>query len=892
MRISFNSLITRITAVTFMLFLFNLNGFGQVPAFPTAEGFGSTTIGGRGGKVIEVTNLNDSGPGSFRAACETSGPRIVVFKVGGIIVLNSLLKIYNPYLTIAGQTAPGDGICIRHNAMWIVTHDVIIRGLRWRTGSDFPDGLQEFDCFVVYRENSNVAAPYNVIFDHCSASWVADEVFSTWNDGGLEDQVRDITIQWCIVSEGIAIPHDVYSNGMSLLIGNDTKNVSAHHNLFAHMNARTPNIHDNSSAEFIDNVIYNYGEYATHAGNCQMSIINNQYIPGVSTTETAIEWEIIANGEAYLSGNIGPNGKTDWDMSPSNSSKVLSPPVYSGITIQPVVDAYNLVLTNAGALSPTRDLVDIRIINETQTRTGHIFRVSEEEVGGYPIYNSGTPLTDSDSDGMPDLWENDNGLNPDVYDANGHDLDVNYDNIEVYINSLIPSPYVQFSLTTSTDGNGTILPNGGIFYDKQKLTITATGNLGYAFDYWGGDLSGTNNPTDIIMDTNKTVSAVFKVVPTHNLVVNSSGNGSVLLSPKGGEYSEGVEVTLTAVPDAGYKFDSWGGDLSGSVNPKTVVIDSEKTISATFVKQQSLVAQWEMNETSGTVAHDNGENGYDLTLVKTDNSNWNNDALRGMNLVLDGHSEYGKLSMDDSKGFHLPVFSITAFIKMEKGSITKWNRMLGMSDAFGFNVNEKGNLGMYYPSSAEWTGSYANNPSLADGEWHHVAVTHNNLTGGLFYIDGELVLTQDFTPEEGGNEIKYPGGEPLRLGFSGGSNYFPGHFQDVRIYRDFLSQDKIKKIMNETASITDITLNNKQLSVYPNPFSSTVAINYSIVKKSEIEILIYDMQGILIEELEKETKQVGNYNIVWDGSDMPTGIYLCVFKNAYRTVIKRLVKIK
>jgi hypothetical protein len=116
---------------------------------------------------------------------------------------------------------------------------------------------------------------------------------------------------------------------------------------------------------------------------------------------------------------------------------------------------------------------------------------------------------------------------------------------------------------------------------------------------------------------------------------------------------------------------------------------------------------------------------------------------------------------------------------MEKGSITKWNRMLGMSDAFGFNVNEKGNLGMYYPSSAEWTGSYANNPSLADGEWHHVAVTHNNLTGGLFYIDGELVLTQDFTPEEGGNEIKYPGGEPLRLGFSGGSNYFPGHFQDV-----------------------------------------------------------------------------------------------------------------
>ena len=181
-------------------------------AFPAAEGFGGNSVGGRGGQVIEVTNLNDSGPGSLRAAIDTEGPRIVVFRLGGTIELQSRLEITNPYITIAGQTAPGGGITLKtvptykKSAIKIETHDVIIRYIRSRPGpsSDISDSLDALE----------ITGGYNIIIDHSSFSWGTDEVI------GIANDARDITIQWSIISEGLAnVPDDEDSHGKGLLLG-------------------------------------------------------------------------------------------------------------------------------------------------------------------------------------------------------------------------------------------------------------------------------------------------------------------------------------------------------------------------------------------------------------------------------------------------------------------------------------------------------------------------------------------------------------------------------------------------------------------------------------------------------------------------------------------------
>lgn len=182
-----------------VIFLFSIiNGFGQLLSFPCAEGFGAKSTGGRGGKLIYVTNTNDAGNGSLRAACEASGARIVVFKVSGLISLKSRINISNPFITIAGQTAPGDGICLRGGQLSVNTHDVIIRYIRSRAGdnSDYDSGINpdNRDCFEIQNESS---PPYNVIFDHCSATWGIDETMSTWYP------CKDITIQWCLIGEAL-----------------------------------------------------------------------------------------------------------------------------------------------------------------------------------------------------------------------------------------------------------------------------------------------------------------------------------------------------------------------------------------------------------------------------------------------------------------------------------------------------------------------------------------------------------------------------------------------------------------------------------------------------------------------------------------------------------------
>jgi len=400
-------------------------------AFPGAEGHGSRTPGGRGGRVIEVTSLADSGVGSLRAALLATGPRIVVFRVSGTITLSDRIKVTSPFVTIAGQSAPGDGIQIRGAGLAIGASDVIVRGLRIRPGdaSDGPDPQ--------IRDGLEIWSP-RVIVDHCSLSWAVDETASTWFN-----TVADVTYQWNIFSEGLhASTHPRGAHSKGLLIGDGAQRVSLHHNLFAHQDERSPHMKGATNTEVINNVIYNWGGFGTHYATCHedyddrskpvlSNIIANFYKAGPSSDTTrrpifvnTSTCALVASSRIYLKGNIGPgraddNGDEYAISNVPGGMKTATPAATaSAIVAESPRPASERVLTCAGAMAPMRDAVDARIVNEVRNGTGRIID-SQTQVGGWPTFSSAAAPADGDHDGMPDAWEQGKGLNPnDASDGN------------------------------------------------------------------------------------------------------------------------------------------------------------------------------------------------------------------------------------------------------------------------------------------------------------------------------------------------------------------------------------------------------------------------------------------------------------------------------------------
>src|SRR6266498_2069213 len=387
-----------------------------IPAFPGAQGFGSTTPGGRGGKVIPVTNLNDSGDGSFRAACDAEGSRIIIFRVSGMISLAAPLIVKNPYLTIAGQTAPGDGVCLRNFTLNIATHDVVVRYLRSRLG-DLSG--QEADSITL------LSGAHDVVIDHCSATWSVDESLS------LAGNVSNVTVQWCLI--GNALNHSKHAKGDhgygSLSRANGP--VTWHHNLWAHNNSRNPRLGDNygrppfPTFDVRNNVMYDYGEICSGLtqGVLKVNYVANYIRPGPSSkARTPIHVGAPSELSFYIRDNVFEGNKT---LTVDNSQffdpltiegkkqiETVSQPFASApVEISSAKDAYEAVLKSVGASLPHRDSVDAQIIYEVRNGKGSIID-SQTQVGGWPELKSIAPPVDNDGDGMPDSWERHHGLNP------------------------------------------------------------------------------------------------------------------------------------------------------------------------------------------------------------------------------------------------------------------------------------------------------------------------------------------------------------------------------------------------------------------------------------------------------------------------------------------------
>ncbi|UCG49588.1 MAG: right-handed parallel beta-helix repeat-containing protein, partial [Phycisphaerales bacterium] len=444
-----------------------------LPAFPGAEGYGSYTPGGRGGRIIEVTNLNDSGPGSLRSAMEASGSRIVVFRVSGTITLKNAIRVRTPYLTVAGQTSPG-GVQIRGHGqpegdwgVWFVNgaHDIVVRHLRVRMGGNLKhDAGNNLLCY-------GTAEPgvHDVIFDHCSVCWGSDTQLDWY--GSYLDRA---TFQWNIIAEADMGSH---------IGGNRApKRITLHHNLYANLGSRTPLMQHAAVFDFRNNIIYNwngnnsavFGQFALNS-SAFGNVVDNLWLAG---PESGYPYLNVGNGgpvridgsaaeeggtKLYISGNWGPrcptgcgndwtgHGVNTWDyyeLNKDGSTHLVNQAQYDAekpfsappVTLDPVSRLLDKVLPTVGAYKPSRDVIDRRIVKSVRDKTG-TYRVNTS--GPWPDLAGGAPAPppDTDHDGMSDVWERARGLNPENPDDANGDLDADgYTNVEEYLSELAGDP--------------------------------------------------------------------------------------------------------------------------------------------------------------------------------------------------------------------------------------------------------------------------------------------------------------------------------------------------------------------------------------------------------------------------------------------------------------------
>ncbi len=747
---------------------------GQQLAFPGAEGFGRFTSGGRGGVVYEVTNLDDSGEGSFRAGIEMSGARTIVFRVSGTISLESDVRIRNGNLTIAGQTAPGEGIAFKGGGIVLDADNIIIRYIRVRPGDI---AGRELDA-MWGRENKDI------IIDHCSMSWSTDEVGSFYDN-------ENFTMQWCILSESLyQSVHSKGAHGYGGIWGGKG-GASFHHNLLAHHFSRNPRFNgarytttpETEMVDFRNNVIFNWGGNSAYGGeNGNYNMVANYYKAGPATAGEK-RYRILdasppSDGELgrwYIADNYVdgfPEITADnWNGGVQRISeeqeaiaRVEEPFFFAPVTTQTAQEAYESVLADGGASFPFRDPVDARIATEVETGnptyggaygTGKGIIDSQETVGGWPDLLSAPAPEDTDHDGLPDAWETARGLDPNNAEDGNGDMDGDgFTNLEEYLNGLLENEAPDFLRH----------PSGLTAVEVTTSSIRLS---------W---IDNSDRETKIILERSTEKEAGYTELA--RLEANETSYFDEELAP-GQVYYYRLQTVS-------------GEEVSAYSNPLAVITRDIPTAP----DQGKLVAYWNFNANSGTYVEDVSQNSSDGEL--SGNAEWAtgklNNALDFSQaepathvLVSDAEAvdfPYGSFTL--SLWMKVPENTAEAFV-LQKGSFRKSISANTSGKWYGIAL-EDNNLRFAIDDDNIESEVSADVSEFAGGEWVHVVAVRDAGNDELnLYINGDPAGQQaDLTSGSLGQE------EPLILGNSSALDApFTGQLDEVKFYTYALAEAEV-----------------------------------------------------------------------------------------------------
>ncbi|MFR9164876.1 MAG: LamG-like jellyroll fold domain-containing protein [Dysgonomonas sp.] len=924
--------------------------YSQQLAFPGAEGFGRFAIGGRNGEVYHVSNLNDTGTGSLRDAVSKPN-RIVVFDVSGVIKIKSRM-VFSSNLTIAGQTAPGEGITVYGNGVsFSGAHNVICRYIRFRMGRSGDSG----------KDAAGISNGTNMIFDHVSVSWGRDENFSiSWDNKGTEPS--NITIQNSIISQGL----QTHSCG-GLIQTNG--GVTLFRNLYIDNKTRNPK--SKGLTQFVNNVIYNWGGGGAYIlggdsqGTSWGTIVNNYFISGPSSGSTPPYTRANSNFQLYATGNYYDSnldgslngaesqkadyGSALWVESPDywNTSTPTIPQMHPEIQSQmSSLDAYNWIVDKVGASLPVRDNVDGYVIDELTSLGAKGALISNESElnleGGNAGYIFNAPkLTDTDGDGIPDVWEDILGTDKNVNDAMTIGVD-GYTNIERYINSIDkPIDYLKYPVDVKVSGN-----------NKTSLTFT-----------WKNfETKATSIIAEISTDNiTFTEAAVFSGNATTGTVDNLEKETLYYIRLKAvnneiqSEYSATISVktetdptlprtSVNPQPSDSEELNYWkyitlswenltnplGGTLKynlflGKSTDNLTSIASELTETSYFINEldEETTYYWRVDATNdlGTTTGDvwNFKTGkqtdreavlylpFDEGNGNTASDPDNEHVASAVNFTpewAEGKVGHALRFANQNNTYMSVPHSESIMLDNTSFTISLWFKSAGVGSNNDTYLINKGSFSKDTNTGAtgKWYGIQYKNSKLTfaidddvtktnidfaaaayfDNSWHHIACVRDRENKMIrMYLDGEMKLEKaDAKTGAIGEESDLMIGNSRFL-----NNPYQGEMDELRIYNSALRADEIYDLFNITPnSITSEQQNKDTFYIYPNPFTD----NFNVTNESNesFTLTVTDLSGRTI--LSKEYKD-GNITVTAP-SNMISGIYICSIISNGTNIIRKIAK--
>ncbi|UCD36912.1 MAG: T9SS type A sorting domain-containing protein [Fidelibacterota bacterium] len=921
----------------------------QQLAFPGAEGYGRFTTGGRGGEVIEVTNLNDSGPGSLRAAVEASGARTVVFRVSGTIHLNSSLEIKRGDITIAGQTAPGDGICLADYPFEVGAGNVIIRYLRFRLG----------DVHSVQADALTGQSRRNIIIDHCTASWSVDECVTFYF-------MEDFTLQWCLIAESLRYSvHEKGPHGYGGIWGG--RNCSFHHNLLAHHSSRNPRFNEGDASradrniDHRNNVIYNWGFNSAYGGEGGWyNLVNNYYKYGPATgVKNRIVQPSDEVGRWYVAGNYVygyPDVTADnWagGVQSVNVDRVVAydPFPYAPVITHTAENAFEVVLADAGA-SLRRDSIDARIVHEARTGTatyggqtgaGSGIIDSQSEVGGWPELRTYDVPVDNDHDGMADDWELANGLDPsDPLDRNDDFNGDGYTNLEKYINSLcVRADY----LRAPAELEGATLSHDSIRLSWKEDAFSEYGFVVERSEEGSGeftpigvvpanDTSYTDTGLDALTTYHYRVGA-FKagVMSVYSNLAQAttldvSGVPLQASHPSPADSATDVWISATLTWDnaaAATSYDVYLGTTNPPpfrINQMVTVYEPRDLLDSTihywrvdpvndrgtttgqvwrFTTEpftESLIAHWPLDEGSGSLAEDITGNGHWAYLYNMPSTVWVAGKLNS-GLEFDGIEDYLKIKNNELINISVRGFTAAFWLRQsEIGNKTVW---LAKASFDGDQI--VGGYAVYHDADGKVCftvsdGEYAPLVAMPSddflaGQWIMVTAVRDRDDQNLkLYTNAHLLGA---VPDSSWDISQR---SDLFIGYSmGGGGFLAGVLDEVRIYNYALDSTEISDLYAQ--GITGVERSRlvqipQQLQIenHPNPFNPSTLITYTIPRSGFVRLTLFDLLGREIISQVDQNKPAGVYTFRFDGAYLSSGVYYCRLDNEGQVRVRKMLLLK